>query len=324
MNNTGLFRIFLGSVCSIVAACGAGDDLAADNDSSGNGEIASLSQDLIAADRGTLIINVDHWLNTTPSYDPPWPTGYCLESPLGGAGGQPIRVGWCNDSNEQRWAFEPVTSRIVNAQSGLCLQTRLQFPADGTKLMAATCNSASQIQRWEHTVGGTFRQKSSGKCMEIEKIEGSLDVLGSLVQVRTCNTGGYQKFRPWNTILKSAASGRCIDVNASNGDQARIWDCTGGQNQLWGQLYGSTVNGILIGADSGRCLTATGPTRGSPVVMADCVKSGSQNFTLREDGSLYNWGNRLCLDVTNNATGNGSPLQLWTCNGAANQRWSTR
>lgn len=323
MKNTGLIRIFLGSMCGIFAACAAGDDLDAADDQSDTVEIASLSQGLVAADRAALIINVDHGLNTTPTYDPPWPLGNCLESPLGGLGGQPIRMGWCSDSNEQRWAFEPSTGRIVNAQSGLCLQTRLWFPADGTKLMAATCDPASQIQRWEHTPGGTFRHKSSGKCMDIEMIQGSFDV-GSLVQVWSCHTGGNQKFRPWNTILKSAASGRCLDVSTSNGDQAQIWDCHGGSNQLWGQLYGWNMGSILISDGTGRCLTATGSASGSPVAMRDCNRSSSQTFAFREDGSLYNSGARLCLDVVGNGTGNGTGLQLWTCHGGANQRWTTR
>jgi alpha-galactosidase len=30
----------------------------------------------------------------------------------------------------------------------------------------------------------------------------------------------------------------------------------------------------------------------------------------------------LCLDVTGAATANNSPVELWTCNGAANQKWS--
>jgi hypothetical protein len=30
----------------------------------------------------------------------------------------------------------------------------------------------------------------------------------------------------------------------------------------------------------------------------------------------------LCLDATGQATGNGTKLVLWTCNGQANQRWT--
>ena len=32
----------------------------------------------------------------------------------------------------------------------------------------------------------------------------------------------------------------------------------------------------------------------------------------------------LCLDVNGAATGNGSKLILWTCNGGTNQQWSLR
>ena len=324
MKNTGLIRILLGSVCGIFAACAAGGDLADDDAPSDTVEIASLTQGLVAADRAALIINVDSTFNTTPTIDPPWPTGMCLEGLNGGLGGQPIRLNWCGSSNEQRWAFEPSTGRIINAQSGLCLQTRLYFPANGTKLMAATCDSSSPIQRWEHTINGTFRQKSSGKCIDLEVTSAGWWDVGSLAQVWICNTGGGQKWRPWNSALKSAASGRCLDVNASNADQVQIWDCQGSANQAWALLFGSTLGGIVTNEGTGRCLTATGSSAGSAVVMRDCNRSGSQTFAFREDGSLYNSSSRLCLDVANNGTGNGASLQLWTCHGGANQRWSTR
>jgi hypothetical protein len=29
----------------------------------------------------------------------------------------------------------------------------------------------------------------------------------------------------------------------------------------------------------------------------------------------------LCLDVTGAATANGTKVELWTCNGGANQQW---
>jgi hypothetical protein len=30
----------------------------------------------------------------------------------------------------------------------------------------------------------------------------------------------------------------------------------------------------------------------------------------------------LCLDVTGGGTGNGSAVEIWTCNGATNQKWT--
>jgi hypothetical protein len=30
----------------------------------------------------------------------------------------------------------------------------------------------------------------------------------------------------------------------------------------------------------------------------------------------------LCLDANGQATANGTKVQLWTCNGGANQKWS--
>jgi hypothetical protein len=30
----------------------------------------------------------------------------------------------------------------------------------------------------------------------------------------------------------------------------------------------------------------------------------------------------LCLDVTGAGTADGTPIELWTCNGGSNQQWS--
>ena len=40
---------------------------------------------------------------------------------------------------------------------------------------------------------------------------------------------------------------------------------------------------------------------------------------MESDGTLQAEGG--CADVTNNGTANGSLVELWTCNGGANQQW---
>jgi glucosylceramidase len=37
---------------------------------------------------------------------------------------------------------------------------------------------------------------------------------------------------------------------------------------------------------------------------------------------LVNAGSNKCLDVIGNSTADGARLQIWTCTGGANQRWT--
>ena len=43
---------------------------------------------------------------------------------------------------------------------------------------------------------------------------------------------------------------------------------------------------------------------------------------MNTDGTITNAQSGLCLDVTGAATANGTPVELWTCNGGSNQQWS--
>jgi hypothetical protein len=43
---------------------------------------------------------------------------------------------------------------------------------------------------------------------------------------------------------------------------------------------------------------------------------------LANDGTVVGAQSRLCLDANGQATANGTKVQLWTCNGGANQKWT--
>jgi len=102
----------------------------------------------------------------------------------------------------------------------------------------------------------------------------------------------------------------------SNGVQPIIWDCSGQANQRW-TISGNTIRVL------GKCLDAPlGAVAGDDVVLFDCNGGANQQWTLRFDGSIQGVDSGLCLDVTGNATANGTLVGLWTCTGGANQRWT--
>jgi len=125
-----------------------------------------------------------------------------------------------------------------------------------------------------------------------------------------------------NGGLRGTASGRCLDVpgfTATNGTQVTLWDCTGGDNQVW--TYTSTKQLLVYGA---KCLDALWPNNaaGTKVGIWDCNGQANQQWNLNANGTVTNVQSGLCLDPTDNGTANSTPIQLWSCTGLANQRWT--
>lgn len=119
--------------------------------------------------------------------------------------------------------------------------------------------------------------------------------------------------------LKGANSGRCLDVpNGQTGVQVQIYDCSGNAYQTITQ---TTAGELRV---SGNCLAANGDgtTAGTKLILWACNGKTSQKWWSRLDGSVVNRSNGLAIDVTNWATANGSPVELWTALGNATQRWS--
>lgn len=119
--------------------------------------------------------------------------------------------------------------------------------------------------------------------------------------------------------LVSSASGRCLDVpgsNATNGVQPIIWDCNFRANQRWA-VSGQTIQSL------GKCLDSPlGAAAGAKVQIWDCTGAANQRWSFNINGTISNAASGLCLDVSGNATTNGTPAVLWTCTAAANQRWT--
>ncbi|MEW2305445.1 ricin-type beta-trefoil lectin domain protein [Streptomyces sp. NPDC006655] len=155
-------------------------------------------------------------------------------------------------------------------------------------------------------------RKGSGNSLSFS---GSpLPTLGSIAVGPIPGTNG--------TLLVGGASGRCADLydnTITNGTQAEIWDCNGGQNQAW--TYTSRKEFVVYG---NKCLDAynQGTANGTKVVIWDCNGQNNQKWNVNPDGTITNVNAGLCLDAYNAATGNGTSLVLWACNGGSNQQWS--
>ncbi|MFE7173139.1 ricin-type beta-trefoil lectin domain protein [Streptomyces sp. NPDC057616] len=116
-------------------------------------------------------------------------------------------------------------------------------------------------------------------------------------------------------------SGRCLDLydnTITNGTQAELWDCNGGQNQAW--TYTSRKEFVLYGS---KCLDAynQGTTNGTKVVIWDCNGQNNQKWNVNSDGTITNVNAGLCLDAHDNGTANGTSLVLWSCGTGDDQKW---
>ncbi len=112
--------------------------------------------------------------------------------------------------------------------------------------------------------------------------------------------------------LVGGQSGKCLTADASG---AAIDTCTGTAGQAWsydarGTLRGA--NGYLTAADSG--LTTAPAYRGD----------GTQRWLLNGNGQIVDEASGRCLDVSGQATADGSEVILHRCTGGANEVWTRR
>jgi hypothetical protein len=77
----------------------------------------------------------------------------------------------------------------------------------------------------------------------------------------------------------------------------------------------------LVGAQSGRCVTAPNQSAGSQLQLQDCARQSTQLWTVTSGRQLQLPGN-LCLDASGQGTSNGTAAIIWACNGQANQQWN--
>jgi poly(3-hydroxybutyrate) depolymerase len=127
-----------------------------------------------------------------------------------------------------------------------------------------------------------------------------------------------------NGQIVGQQSNRCIDIGNSsttNGTQAQLWDCNGGNNQNW--TYTSSKQLMVYG---NKCLDASGQgtANGTAAVIWDCNGQANQQWNVNSNGTITGVQSGLCLDASGQATANGTKVQLWSCTGASNQQWSLR
>ncbi|XLE02229.1 ThuA domain-containing protein [Streptomyces sp. 184] len=115
--------------------------------------------------------------------------------------------------------------------------------------------------------------------------------------------------------------GKCLDVqggNTADGTRIQLWSCGAtNPNQMFTVPGDGTVRAF------GKCVTGTGTTAGSPVLLYGCDGGADQRWTAQSDGTLRSAvGTNLCMDASGPSTADGTRIHLWGCHGRANQLWA--
>ncbi|MFD4602778.1 glycoside hydrolase [Streptomyces sp. NPDC058464] len=112
--------------------------------------------------------------------------------------------------------------------------------------------------------------------------------------------------------LAGKQSGKCLTADASG---AAIATCTGAADQSWSYDAKGTLkgpNGYLTASGSG-LTAATDPTG-----------DASQRWLLNANGQILSEASGKCLDVSGQATADGSKVILYSCNSGSNEVWTRR
>jgi lysophospholipase L1-like esterase len=209
-----------------------------------------------------------------------------------------------------------------------------------TIIPLANAGQESAARTFNAAVPGIVQSKvTAGRRVHLVDMHSALTTADLIDGIHPTATGYGKMAATWYSALQSvpgsigggtgavtsalvgAASGRCLDVpnsNSTNGTQPIIYDCNGRPNQQW------TVDGQTL-RSLGKCLDSpTGAAAGAKAQLWDCTGGTNQRWNLNANGTISNAASGLCLDVSGNATANGTVVILWTCVAAANQRWTRR
>ncbi|MEU1401049.1 glycoside hydrolase [Streptomyces sp. NPDC005728] len=109
--------------------------------------------------------------------------------------------------------------------------------------------------------------------------------------------------------LVGKQSGKCLTADASG---AAIATCTGAAGQAWSY----DAQGTLKGSDGYLTAGTSGLT------SAAATGDGTQRWLLNSNGQIVNEASGQCLDVSGQATADGSKVILYSCTGGSNEAWT--
>jgi ricin-type beta-trefoil lectin protein len=250
--------------------------------------------------------------------------------------GTALQLNDCNGTGAQQWHTN--LNGTITAL-GKCMDVAGGATAEGTQVRLWVCNG-TPAQQWQVSDRHQLVNVRSAKCLDTTG-GGSANLTG--LQISQCGGGSSEHFRsqmwhlpylPWLVTDQvqsnlSLAAPKCIDDDhgrTANGTHIQMWDCIGSPSQQWTafpdgslRVYGKCLTAITTEyhADDART-----PFPGAKAQLSDCVGASWQQWYRGPNDSLVVEDTGFCLDDPLSNAGNGTQLQIWTCNGTDAQRWN--
>ncbi|MBT2532770.1 RICIN domain-containing protein [Arthrobacter sp. ISL-48] len=140
----------------------------------------------------------------------------------------------------------------------------------------------------------------------------------------------------WHVVTK--ADGNETLLNKSGGREASIWTANATAGQRIGQWVDNKASGAWNLIDNGNGyyrfqavnntnVYLTGSVAGSPLTLQNSAVDGSQDWQLVAEPqpqakTLLGAQSGKCLDLKSFATNDGAVVDIYTCNGGTNQKWT--
>jgi hypothetical protein len=234
-------------------------------------------------------------------------TAKCLDDPSGNtANGTKIQLYSCLGNSNQTWTtVQDGTIRV----RGHCLV------ASGSTVELWGCSSSALNQEWRAATGSELVNAASGLCLYYPNANAGN---GSKPTMATCATTTTQSGERWSRPVGSVVSGDPGKCMAVSGSTVELANCANVAAQYWAVDSNGT-----IGFGS-KCLTESGTTAGSSLVIGSCgaattkwtvvSATGSQvpsNPIATEIASADSASSGLCVAAPANAA--GATLTLQAC-----------
>lgn len=116
-------------------------------------------------------------------------------------------------------------------------------------------------------------------------------------------------------FLIAGGAGLCLNPSSA-GSQLRIAKCNDRDEQRWDLRSDGTVRA------KGLCMTSASSASGAAIEIAPCNGSRGQQFYLNKTThDLVSQSSSKCVVVYNLGKTEGTPVIVWPCDGAENQKW---
>jgi beta-glucanase (GH16 family) len=277
-------------------------------------------------------------------------TGLLLDNSNWGIGaGNPTDVLTPNGSVSQAWALSdsgvtPAGYYNFGVQGANCLTA--SGTTSGSAVVIDGC-AGTTAQAWEAVASGVFYIFKNAASNEALCLTASGTGSGSFVYVDTCNGSSSQEWgltavvgtplpppqgpitNGGYSLIPQNATGLMLDDSNSGtgaGNPINVTTPASSVAQNWalsdnGVTPLTYYNLATIGA---YCLTASGTSSGSAVVLDPCAGTTGQAWEAVVSGTSYTFSpaNNTDLCLTASGTASGSGVVVDTCNGSSSQEWA--